>query len=315
MRGLVRWGAAAVAAVALTVACGGDGDGGNGPGGGGGGSGDFAAKIDGASWASDAARVQVLAGSTGVPGSLIITGTKVNGTSAVSITFALGFVRFAGNYPLGVNYISTPGGTATIVEQSGGTVESRTTPLDGESGVFQVVSNTNGHIKGVFSFVAQPVLGATYTGNREITEGTFDFELPGDFTDVGAPNYGSSIQASFNGDSFNGATILGTVASGFYIIGAQTTKLSLSISTQTAVSSATTLSLGAGARVTVLDLTNGHSWGGIAGDSGTVQFSGASGGRANGTFGGRLAPNTGSGASGNLVITGGSFNVRADPAP
>lgn len=315
MRRLLQFVAVTVSGLALTVACGGgDGDGGNGPGGGGGGA-DFAAKIDGAAWSSDAARVQILPGSTGVPGSLIITGTKVTGTNAVSIQFILGFVKFQANYPLGVNYITTPGGTATVTQQVGINTEIRTTPLDGQSGLFQIVSNSNGHIKGVFNFVAQPILGATYTGNREITEGTFDFELPEDFTDVVAPNYGSSIYATFNGDTFTGATILGTVASGFYIIGAQTTTLSLSITTQTAVNSAATLNLGAGARITVLDLTNGHSWGGIAGDSGAVHFSGASGGRANGTFGGRLAANTGSGATGNLTITGGSFNVRADPAP
>lgn len=314
MRSVLRWGAAVLALMSVGIACGGDGDGGNGPGGGGG-SATFTAKIDGADWASDAARLQIQPGSTGVPGSLIITGSKVNGANATTITFILGFVKFAANYPLGVNYISTPGGTATIVQQSGGNVETRTTPLDGQSGNFQIVSNTGGHIKGNFHFVAQPMLGSALTGNREITEGDFDFELPADFTDVVAPNYGSSIQAQLGGTPFNGATILGTVAAGFYIIGAQTTNLSLQITTQNAVNSPGILNLGSGARITVLDLTNGHSWGGIAGDSGTVQFSGASGGRANGTFGGRLAANTGSGASGDLTITGGSFNVRADPAP
>jgi len=311
MRGLLRWGAVAASGLALTVACGGDGDGGNGPGGGGGGSAEFTAKIEGVSWATDAARLQIIPGSVGVPGSLLITGTKINGTKVVSITITLGFVRFPAIYPLGVNQGTTPGGTAIIFEQDGANVETRMTPLDGESGTFTVISNDGSHIKGTFQFVAQPMLGSALVGNRTITEGTFDFDLPAGFTVVGTVDYGSEIFADLNGDHFNGATVTALGANGVVAMGGMTTTLSLQILNTTPVTTnGTTLNLLNGVRITVLDLSNGHSWGGISGDVGTVHFSGMSAERTNGEFSGTLQPNTGSGATGVLTIANGSFYMR-----
>jgi hypothetical protein len=304
LAGMVIFGAAA---------CGG-GDS-TGLGGGGGGSVAFTAKIDGVAWSTDAVRLQVLPGSVGIPGSLLITGTKVSGTKGVTITINLGFVRFPANYPLGVNPGTTPGGIATIIEQDGGTVETRSTPLDGESGLLVLVSNDGSHIKGTFTFVAQPLLGTATVGNRTVSEGTFDFDLPSGFTVVGTVDYGSDIMADLNGDHFYAATTVTLGANGVFAIVGTTTTLSFQILNTTPVTVPTTLNLLSGVKVTVLDFTNGHSWGGISGDVGSVHFAGVTGGRANGEFSGTLQPNVASGATGTLTIASGSFNVRVDPAP
>ncbi|HWA41531.1 MAG TPA: hypothetical protein VG712_07990 [Gemmatimonadales bacterium] len=310
MRRVLLWSLVATAGLALSAACGGGGDGGTGPGGGGGGDATFSAKIDGAAWTADASRIQILPGSTGVPGSLIVTATRVNGTQATSLQFILGFVKFQANYPLGVNYITTPGGTASVIEQSGAQSETRTTPLDGASGLLQITARTGNRVSGVFSFVAQPLLGQAVTGNRTVSEGTFEFDLPEGFTDVVAPNYGSDIMADLDGAHFYAATALCLGANGVFTFGGQTTQYSLQITNTTLVTTPTTLALGSGVRITLIDLGTGHSWGGISGDSGSVQFSGVSATRLNGVFGGRLQPNFQGGSP--VVITSGFYNMRVD---
>ena len=131
------------------------------------------------------------------------------------------------------------------------------------------------------------------------------------FTVVGTVDYGSSIFADLNGDHFNGATVTALGANGVVAMGGMTTTLSLQILNTTPVTTnGTTLNLLNGVRITVLDLSNGHSWGGISGDVGTVQFSGMSAERTNGQFSGTLQPNAGSGATGVLTIANGSFYMR-----
>lgn len=310
MRKTLRWSVAAVLGLTFSAACGGGGggDGGTGPSGGSG----FTAKIDGVAWTADANAVQINPGSTGVPGSLVITASKVNGNQVTSISFFLGFVKFQANYPLGVNQGTTPGGTATIYEQSGGQTETRMTPLDGASGVFQLVSRSGNHVSGVFSFVAQPLAGNPgVVGNRTVTEGTFEFDLPAGFTDVGTTNYGSDVHATLDGTLWTGATNLGLGANGVFALGGQTTKYSLQILNTTPVAGAVTFNMLAGAKVTLLDFETGHSWGGISGDSGTIHYNGVVDGvRTLGNFSGKLAPNFQGGSP--VVVTNGSFNVRVD---
>jgi hypothetical protein len=132
-------------------------------------------------------------------------------------------------------------------------------------------------------------------GNRTVTDGTFDIELPEGFTVPDNVNFGSDIMADLNGDHFYGATVT----------------LSVQILNTTPMLTAGTLNLTSGVNITVLDFTNGHSWGGgIGADVGSVHYSGVANGRSNGTFSATLQPNAGSGASGTLTIANGSFNVR-----
>lgn len=307
MRKTLSWWTAGAAALALSVACGGGGDGGGGPNNNGGG--EISAKIDGADFTNNQFAVQ--AGSTGIPGSMLVTATRVNGNNSTSIQFILGFVRFPAIYPLGVNQGTTPGGSATLIETTSNSAETRLTPLDGQSGSFQIVSRSGNHITGTFSFTAQPLAGTTTVGNRVVTNGTFDFDLPDGFTEVGTTNYGSEIFADLDGARYNAATVISLGASGVFVIGGQTTKYSISITNTTPVTGAVTFNLLSGAKVTLIDLANGHSWGGISGDSGTVHYNGVvSGVRTLGTFGGRLQPNFAGGSP--VMVTGGNFNVRID---
>lgn len=307
MRKTLRWLTAAAAGLTASVACGGGGDG-TGPGGGGGGNATITAKIDGATWTADANRIQILAGSVGIPGSLLINASRVNGNQVTTISLSLGFVKFQANYPLGVNNGTTPGGLGMVIEQSGTTTESRMTPLDGASGKLVLVSRSGNRVRGTFEFVAQPLAGQAVTGNRTVTEGTFEFDLPDDFTEVGTTNYGSEVHATLNGQLWTGATNLGLGDLGVFVIGGQTTRYSLQITNTTPVTGAVTFNMLAGAKVSLLDFETGNSWGGISGDSGTVHYNGVVDGvRTLGSFSGKLAPNFQGGTP--VTITDGSFNV------
>lgn len=305
MRTTLRWLTAAAVALTASVACGGGGDGGSGPNNNGGG--EVTAQIDGADFSNT--QFTILPGSTSVPGSFIATATHVSGNTSTSIQFILGFVRFPAIYPLGVNYVSTPGGSATLVQTTSNSAETRLTPLDGQSGSFQIVSRSGNHITGTFSFVAQPLAGTTTVGNRTVSNGTFDFDLPDGFTEVGTTNYGSEILATIDGAAYTAATVIGLGANGAYSMGGNTTARSLQILNTTPMNAPGTLNFLSGVKVTVVDLSNAHSWGGIAGDSGKVTFSGV-GARAIGTFSGRLGANFQGGSP--ITITNGSFNVRID---
>lgn len=306
MRTTLRWWTAAAVALGATVACGGGGggDGGGGPNNGGG---EISAKIDGVDFTNNQFAVQ--AGSPGIPGSMLVTATRVDGSTTTTIQFILGYVRFPAIYPLGVNQGTTPGGSATLIHTTSNAAETRLTPLDGQSGTFQIVSRTGNHITGTFSFVAQPLAGTTTVGNRTVSNGTFDFDLPDGFTEVGTTNYGSEVMATLDGNKYYAATVVGLGANGGYSMAGQTLTRSLQILNSTVINSPGTLNFLSGVTVTLIDVPSGHSWGGIAGDSGKVTFSGV-GARAIGTFSGRLGANFQGGSP--ITITNGSFNVRID---
>ncbi len=305
MRRTRKWLATALASLALSVACGGGGDGGTGPNNNGGG--EITADIDGAAFTNT--QFTITPGSTGVPGSLLATATRVNGNNSTTIQFILGYVKFQAIYPLGVNYVSTPGGSATLIETTGSSAETRMTPLDGASGSFQIVSRSGNRITGTFSFVAQPLAGTTTVGNRTVSNGTFAFDLPAGFTDLPGTNYGSEVRATLDGAPYYAATVIGLGANGAYSMGGNTTAKSLTILNTTPVTTPGTLNFLSGVKITIVDLATAHSWGGIAGDSGKVTFSGV-GARAIGTFSGRLGANFQGGSP--ITITNGSFNVRID---
>lgn len=305
-----RWLAVGVVAFSLAAACGGDGTGPGGGGGGGGGSAAFSANIDGQAWATDAARLQIIPGSASIPGSLLITGTQVSGNNVVTIQLFLGYIGAAGSYRLGVNQISTPGGLGSIIQQSGTTVENRMTPFDGFSGTVVITSLTATRIVGHFGFVAQPLIGSSLSGNRTITDGSFDLALPSGFTSVPTANHGSTISATLGGIAWNGATVLALGSNGVFVGGGQTTSRSVQLQATTPLTTPGSYNLHGGVDLSIVDLSNGHSWGGSSGDVGTVVFTSLADGRVVGTFSGTLQP--GAATTGTLVVTEGTFDIRID---
>jgi hypothetical protein len=295
-------------ALVAAAACGGGGDGGSGPNGGGAG---MTAKIDGASW--DATQVQVTAGSAQVPGSIVILGIKVSGTSTSSIGLLLGYIGGPGTYPLGVNQISSAGGTGLLEATSAASVQNRTTPLDGASGTVVISTLTATKMTGTFEFVAVPILGSTFSGNRTITNGSFDITLPAAFTSVPAANHGSSVAATLGGRPFNGATVVGLGSAGSFSFGGTTDSLSVHLVSVTPVTAAGTYPFLTGINLSVTDFKKNHNWGGVSGDVGSVIVTSVANGRIVGTFSGTL--HSLGAATADLVVTNGSFDVRIDPSP
>jgi hypothetical protein len=310
MRTSYRWLALAALGSSFGAACGG-GDG-TGPGGGGG-SAAFTAKIDGQDWASDAAGLRVQGGVSQIPGYIIITGTKVaSTTSYTSLVLTLAYISGPGDYPLGVNPISTAGGIGQVVQGAGTVFESRATPFSGAAGTVTVTTLTSTRIAGTFNYVATPTLGSGLTSNRTVTNGSFDVALPAGFTSVPAGNHGNTFSATLGGTAWNGATIVGQGSGGSFGITAATDSFTVSLQPSVAVTAGNAYTIGTGAgKVTLSVVHNGggaRSWGGQAGDVGTVVVTSLANGRAAGTFSGTLAGNSGS-----LTFANGEFDVKLGP--
>lgn len=299
---LVMLGAAA--AVVVAGCGGGGGDGGGGPSGGAG----MSASINGSSWA--ATQVQVTAGSAQVPGSVVITGIRISGQATSSIILALGFIGGPGTYPLGVNQGTSAGGIGQLLETSPSSVQSRITPFDGAAGTLTVTSLTATHLTGTFAFVAVPILGATFTGNKQITAGELDIDLPQALGAVPAANHGSRVSATLGSVPFNGATVVGLGSNGAFSFGGNTDSINVSFVTQVPVTAAGSYTLGTGIRVTVTDLKLNHLWGGTGGDAGSVEVTSVANGRVKGTFSGTL--HTQQQRLSDLTVTNSALDVCID---
>lgn len=308
MKAPYRWMAVSCAFVVVAACGGGGGDGGGGPSGGAG----MSARINGTSWTAN--QVQATVGGPAVPGSVVILGIKVSGTSTSSISLILGFISGPGTYPLGVNQGTSAGGTGIYLTTSPSATENRTTPLNGNSGTLVVTSLTADHLVGTFEFVAQPILGSTFTGNRNITQGTLDIDLPSPLSTVPAGNHGSKVSANLGGTVFNAATVVGLGSAGSFSFGGGNDSLDLSFVTSTPITIVGDYGFVTGFHITVSDLKLNHNWGGgIAGDSGIVAVSSVANGRIVGTFSGRL--HALGGAQPDIMVTGGSFDVRINASP
>jgi len=301
MRSTLRWLGPAVLGLTAVTGCGGDSVGPKG-----GGSGALSAQIDGQAWTADASRITVTAGSASIPGSLVVTGTKVlSATDYTTISLEVGYIAGAGTYPLGVNLVSTAGGIGQVIQQSASAFETRQTGLSGNGGTLTVNLITNTRIVGTFSFTATPILSATYTGSRNVTSGSFDLPLPAGFVLVPANNYGSSVGMKLNGAGWNAATIVGIGSSGVFGITATTDAYSVSLTSVTAVTGAGSYALGTNVTMSVIETATGHSWGGTTNQTGTVTITSLAGGRVAGTVSGTLT-----GTAGSLAITAGAFDVK-----
>lgn len=297
--------------LAALAGCGGSGGGGAGLGpGGGNGTDSFTADIAGAAWASDAAGLIVQAGSPATPGSIIISGTHVVSTTNVtSLVLTLAYIAGPGIYPLGVNQVSTAGGTGILQQINGATVANRTTALSGNAGVVTITSLTATRISGTFAFTATPILGSTFTGDVAVTNGSFDLPLPAGFTSVPAANHGSSVSASLAGAPWNAATVVALGDANAFGFTATSDDYSIAITAATTITPGTYNIGASGFSMQVSQFSPFGGWGG-PGSTGTVTVNSFANGRAAGTFEATLA-----GTGGNLTVTGGRFDVRVDATP
>lgn len=297
-----------VACGVILAACGGGSGGALGPGGGG--SAAFSATINGQAWAADTLGFTIT-GNPGTPGSLIISGVEVvTPTNYKSLSLAVSFIGATGQYPIGINIGTTPGGTASSVVVSGATVTTYMTPLSGAAGTVTITSLTATRMKGTFSFTADPSPGPG--ASLTVTNGSFDIALPSGFTAVPPANHGSTLTASLGATPFNAATVtgLGDLALGSFVVGGQSTVHSLNIVTTSPITAPGAYTLGSGVTISVIDFQTTDSWATLAGASGTVTVTSVGNGRVAGTFDAVLVP-MGS-TVGNLTITNGSFDIRVD---
>jgi hypothetical protein len=309
----------AVCSLQSLAACGGGSGGGPGGGGAGGGtatgSGHLRATIDGQAWAADQNTIQVNS-SAAVPGTLTITGTRVtSAANYLSLTMALGYINGPATYPLGVNQGTNAGGTVTVLDQSSASqLGIWMTDLTGARGTLTVTSMSATRIAGTFQFMAPPQTGSAVTSTRTVTDGDFELPIPAAFAPTTADNYGSLIKATFNGGPWNGATVvgLGTPSSGVLSFGGTTTGVSLNLITVTAVQVGGTYDQ-TGVRLMASGTGASCCWGGN-GDLSSVTITSLGATRAAGTFTATLPAAGGSAATGPLIITGGTFDVRFSPA-
>ena len=290
----------------LSAACGGGTD----PSGGGGGGGSgFSATIDGQAWTADQLTLQVTS-SAASPGYLVISGIKLNGTDYVGLSLVVGFIDGPGDYPLGVNQGTTPGGTGTVLVKSGATIDTWITDFTGASGTFTVTSRTGSQITGTFEFTAPPQIGGGASGIKTVTNGSFDLTLPATFTPPTADDHGNTISATLNGQPWNGATVLGVgdPGAGVFSWGGTTSGISINLVTATAVSAGNTYDQ---TGVTIQASGSGANccWGGL-GTVASLTITSLTATRVTGTFSATLPVIGGGSATDPLVITDGVFDTK-----
>ena len=300
-------------AILLTagVACGGDG-GSTGPGGQTNGEFRFAAKIDGAAWASTAGVERVGVG-VAVAGTFGLTGTQL-GASGHTIVLQLYHIPGPGTYPLGVGVL-VPGGSALITTATG----SWRTPQSGADGTITFTTLTATRIEGTFNFTAVPFTGNA-TGTKTVSEGSFILELKPVGTIGPLPeNAGSKVSATLNGSAYNAADATGAYlpSNGILtVVGANNTRsLTISLSGVSASGVGTyPLSTASPSRSIGVSIINGtqvvgvyHS--NVAGSSGSVTITSLTAARIKGTFSAVLGASAGSGATGTMTMTNGTFDI------
>jgi hypothetical protein len=275
-----------------------------------GGGGTFTADLDGTHFQATANYISTSGTGGVVPGSAIITGTQINGTNTTSISLSIGYITGTGTYPLGVNQLTTAGGTLIIQNTTGSSSAGWTTGFSGDAGTITITGISSSQITGTFTCTAQPQIG-TSGSSKSVTNGKFTVPLGG-FAFAPASNPGSLIKATLGGTAFNAATISGQGSGGtFGTLGTSTTTAGV-VNTVSLTVSGTVVAGGTfplippagGGTYVALNVTLGNStFGGTgAGDSGSVTITSLSGGRAKGTFSGTLL--------GGLNVTNGTFDVK-----
>jgi hypothetical protein len=253
----------------------------------------FAAQVDGAAWNS----VTLSTSAHGYTnGTFTLIGSTI-GTNQLSMSLTLDNVAGPGTYPLGVG----PTVVAGAVSWS--------TSLSGAAGTVTVTAVSATHITGTFSFIATPFSGNP-TGNRTVTQGSFDLPVTSTGSVAVPDNIGSKFGGTLGGSAWHAATVVMVAppSSGTLTIGASkvTHNINLIISGYAGVGSYT---LGTGAQRSMTVILSGtvQNWGAIGtGSTGTVTVTSASSTRIRGSYTATLQP--GGGASGTLTLSG-SFDV------
>jgi hypothetical protein len=302
----------------LVAGCGGGGAAGKGDAGPNGtsvGNGSLSATIDGVAWVSTASST-VVTSSAASPGQFSLSGLQGTATNYTTLSLSLGYiVSGPGTYPLGVNAATTPGGTASVLSIMSSVFGDWSTEMSGSAGTITFATLAGGRMTGSFLFTAPPVPGVDSPGTRSVTNGAFDLPVPSTFTPPSGFDTGSVVSATLNGQPWNAATVagLGDTSTGVLSIAAGTTTgISISLTTAVPVAVGGTYDQTA---VTLLTTGSGSSccWGGT-GLVSSVSVTSLAARRATGTFTATLPAVAGTGATGALTITGGTFDVRIDPA-
>src|SRR5262245_27528800 len=129
--------------------------------------------IDGEDFVADEATISI----TGVPGqarqgTLVISGTDPS--SGRTLTLTLSFMGSTMPKPLGVNPLTTPGGTGSVVFQDNVTTQTWVTPLNGESGSVAITNRTPTRIAGTFEFSAVATEASIDPSMRSVSGGKFN---------------------------------------------------------------------------------------------------------------------------------------------
>ena len=285
-----------------------------------GGGGTLSASIDGAAWTADASTAEARHSQ---PGKYVLGGTKTTGTSQLGLEIDVYNIAGPGTYPLGVSE-KVFGGVGWVTTASPPTYW--ITPFSGASGTITITSLTDSRIAGSFSYNAPPytVIGSA-TGTRVVTNGTFDLPIRVTGT-VGAvaANAGGKMSATVGGVPWNAANVTYNKVSGGVQFTGDNTSFLLGINLSGVTGTGTFNLTSSPVRLLTVSgpSTNPTGlnccWGGsvsvvgtnvVLNDAGSVTITAFSSTRIAGTFGAVLGGVPGTLATGQLVITNGSFDI------
>jgi hypothetical protein len=282
---------------------------------GGAGSTRMTATVDGKAWSAGATPGGVVALQP-LPksGGYLIMGVELSGSGVIGATMTINInnVSGPGTYTLGVDAVSTYGGFAGITSSTGGTW---LTPLSGSAGTITITTLTTTRIAGSFSYTASAVSGGA-TGTRIVTNGIFDAPISGNAVlPVLTDSMGGKLSGTLSGQPWNAAIIsAGTTATHLSLSGINDRQTLVFTIPKPAGAGTYQLSNAAGSILLAWDPSAVAPAGarccyGIAGDVGSITFTSLTTTRAKGVLSATLRAQPGTTATGQLVITGGTFDV------
>jgi hypothetical protein len=254
-------------------------------------------------------------------GSFTFSGGKNTGTNPYLISFSMYNIPGPGTYPLGTGS-TVAGGSVAMASQVTNPIAAWVTPLSGADGSITITTLSNQRVAGTFNFTVAPLNNTTVS--KAVTNG--EFVVP--FTDLGQntvigplpDNYGSKVTTTFNGTNWNASSAFGT-----YFAANRVMQFSASNNTRSfnlslnEVTGPGTYALGQNARVLTL-ATIGETPAGVwttsgTGGTGSVTIASVTATRIKGTFSATLQPLQGSGTTGTITVTNGTFDLGLQAPP